>query len=376
MKVKRATPGPQLNSYGFPPAPHSTDVPAVRALFRVDAGPHIGLGHLQRCLSLATALHQLGATCIFLTNGDPTVQNRIAAHGFEPIRLDGVETGGAVDLKQTLDTVTRYPCDAVVVDSYHVDADYLGRLRAMGLFTVAIDDLARYLFPCQLVVNGGAHAHQLAYRSSSGDTRFLLGPRYALLRPEFWDVPPRVVRDTVQNILVTLGGADPHNLMPQLLRLLDDLPGDFTMTAIVGPFFQNRAEVEYAARNCRRSVGLVDAPDSVRDLMLEADLAISAGGQTLYELAATGTPTVAVQVAQNQAASSHALAKEGVVRVAGRVGEVELIGRIKDEVCVLMASRDARVAMCKAAQRLVDRQGAVTVAELMCFDEQAEGRSK
>lgn len=175
---------------------------------------------------------------MFLTNGDPTVQDRVASFGFEANTLNGEKPGGIRDLKHTLNMAARYRCDAVVVDSYHVDANYLERLRAAGLFVMAVDDLARYPFPCQLVVNGGAHTQQLPYRSSSADTRFLLGPEYALLRPEFWDVPPRTVRETVQNVLVTLGGADLYNLMPEFVDLLDDLPGDFTVTAIVGPFFE------------------------------------------------------------------------------------------------------------------------------------------
>lgn len=223
--------------------------------------------------------------------------------------------------------------------------------------------------PCQFVANSGGRS-RLPYRSSSGDARFLLSLQYALLRPEFWGVPPRTVCDTVQNILVTVGGADPHNLMPRLLDLLDELPSDFTVTIIVGPFFENRAEVERATKGCRRLVRLVYAPSSMRDLMLEADLAISASGQTLYELAATGTPTVALQVAENQAGSLQALAAEGVVRVAGCVGEDRLLANIRATVRELLGSRDTRAEMSTAGWRLVDGWGAVRLADSI-IDSQA-----
>ena len=334
-------------------------------LFRVDAGPEIGLGHLQRCLSLALALQRRDTTCVFLRSADPTVQDQVAASGFHTERLDGVEPGNSGDLKQTLAMLARYRCDAVVVDSYHVEADYLGRLRAAGLFVVAVDDLARYPFPCQLVVNGGAYAPQMPYRALLGDTTFLLGAQYALLRPEFWNIPTRTVRDTVRTLLVTLGGADPHNLMPGFLGLLDGLPADFTVTAIVGPFFENRAAVEHTARGCLRVVQLVDGPESLRDLMLEADLAVSAGGQTLYELAATGTPTVAVEVANNQAPNLKALAADGVLRVAGCLGQAGLLDRLGETVQTLLDNQDARATMSGAGQRLVDGRGAVRVAEVM-----------
>ena len=340
-------------------------MPRRSVLFRVDAGPDIGLGHLQRCLSLASALRRFDARCIFLTNRVRAVQSRVRAFGFEADRLEGLESGGTENLKRTLEKAVRHQCDAMVVDSYHADADYLGLLRATGLFVVAVDDLARHPFPCQLVVNGGAHALHLPYRSSSGDTRFLLGPRYALLHPEFWDTPPRTVQQTSGNVLVTLGGADPHNLMPMLLSVLDDLPGEFTVTAIVGPFFKNRTEIQATANGCRRPVRLIRSPDSIRDLMLQADLAISAGGQTLYELAAAGTPTVAVQVADNQVASMRALVAEGVVYTGGCVGEARLRDRVREAVKMLLADKDTRARMIAAGQRLLDGQGARRIAEVM-----------
>ncbi len=332
-------------------------------LFRVDTGPQSGLGHLQRCLSLAMALHRLGAKPIFLTGEHLNVQQRIGAFNFSWVGLSGARPGSHEDLECARAAAVSFGAAFAVVDSYHVDEGYFHGLRAAGLFVAAIDDLAAHAFPCQLVVNGGAHAYQLSYLSSSGDTRFLLGPRYALLRPEFWSVPRRTVRDAVQNILVTLGGADSGNLMPRVLGLLSDLPGDFAVTAIVGPFFEKRREVEAAAERCRRSVRLVYDPYTIRDLMLDADMAVSAGGQTLYELAATGTPMVAVQVADNQATALRVLAVEGVAcMVEGQDGSV-LIDRLGKAVLRLLKSYGVRVEMSAAGLRLVDGWGAQRVSE-------------
>lgn len=334
-------------------------------LFRVDASPQIGIGHLQRCVSLAIALQKLGARCLLLTNQDQVVRQRAAAPGLDVEALNGVEPGGVEDLKHALAVATRRRSDVIVVDSYRASVDYLENLRAAGLLVVAIDDLAQFPFPCQIVVNGAARARALPYRSSSGDTRFLLGPEYVLLRPEFRDIPPRAPKEIVQNILIVLGGADPRNLMPELLARLDELTYDFTVTAVVGPFFENRDEVAALAKRCGRMVWLMDAPDSVRDLMLAADLAISAGGQTLYELAATGTPTVALQVADNQSFNLQALAAEGVIRVAGAVDEMGLFDVVLREVQALMVESGTRAQMAKAGQQLVDGRGANRLAQII-----------
>lgn len=336
----------------------------ARVLFRVDSGSKIGLGHLHRCLALAEVLRRLGAGCLFLTSGEPPVQSRVTVSGFEALSLNEADLGGPGDLSLVLKTARDRNQGIVVVDSYHVDAAYLSELREAGRFVVAIDDLALFSFPCQLVVSGSVYAKDLPYRSSSGDTRFLLGPEYAPLRPEFWGVPPRKVRPAGQSLLVTLGGADKHDLMPKLLGLLADLPGDFTITAIVGPFFKNLAETEEIVKGSQRLVRLIPAPESLRDLMLAADVAISGGGWTLYELAATGTPTITLVLADNQRYNVQSMEKQGVVVSGAVMPEQGVVNeRLPKTARWLLDNYDKRCEMSRLAQALVDGKGAQRVAQ-------------
>ncbi|HEV2495918.1 MAG TPA: UDP-2,4-diacetamido-2,4,6-trideoxy-beta-L-altropyranose hydrolase [Terriglobia bacterium] len=339
----------------------------TRILFRADLGAGIGLGHWVRSVSLAAAARDMGAYCQLLAVGtsksDVSTHRVVARSGFDSEFLEQVALGGREDFERTLTMALRHASDVVVVDSYHANAQYLEGLRAAGFVVGAIDDLAEGPFACHIVVNGGAQASELSYRSSSGDTTFLLGPRYALLRPEFWSLPHRVVTPTVKSILVTLGGGDLHNLMPKLIVSLRDLPEDVRIGAVLGPLITDRNEIELAASTCRGHVSLVEAPDSLRDVMLGADLAIAAGGQTSYELAAAGTPAVVIEVAENQAASVKALARAGVVRLAGRAGDPNLVERVRVAVQELCRDGSARQAMAFRGQTLVDGRGAPRVAE-------------
>lgn len=337
-------------------------------LFRVDAGARVGLGHLQRCLSLASALRQLDVRCVFLAAGEPAVRDRVVGAGFGVHTLNGVASLDETDLRQTLDTAAHEGCEGIIVDSYTADESYLGRLRGAGLMVVAIEDTSSVPFPCHLLVNGGAQAPALPYRSSTGDTRFLLGPEYALLREEFWSVPARAVADPVRpvrKILLTMGGSDGRNLTPLVLRLLEPLASDFDVTAVVGPFSKNHAEIEAVVAQCRRSVSLVRAPCSVLDLMLQADLAVSAGGQTLYELAAAGTPTLAIQVAENQAGNVNCLAQRGVVRPMLFESKEQLRTELPEAVTRLLTASNERMQMSQAGRRLVDGLGAKRTAKIL-----------
>ena len=68
---------------------------------------------------------------------------------------------------------------------------------------------------------------------------------------------------------------------------------------ILGPAFSHKAEIERMADDNTVIYRNVEA-EVMRDLMLAADLAISAAGQTINELAITGLPSVIFKVAENQ----------------------------------------------------------------------------
>ncbi|MDA1129829.1 MAG: UDP-2,4-diacetamido-2,4,6-trideoxy-beta-L-altropyranose hydrolase [Chloroflexi bacterium] len=335
-----------------------------KVLFRVDADHRIGLGHLQRSLSLAAALRASGTESVFFGLADEHSGERVRGAGFPVSTLPAVDPWSSDDVSATLAAAKDHGCEAVVVDSHELGADYLALLRSGGLYVIARDDLALFPFPCQVVVNGNADAPQLPYRSTSGDTAFLLGPRYIVLGSDYQDNPPSAAAgDSVSNVLVILGGTDHYGLMPKILSSLAEAPGGFSVTAVIGPYFRNVPAVESAAEQAGRQITLVHSPDSVQQYMLQADLAISAAGQALYELAATACPTVAIQIASNQAGQMRAMEQAQAVRVAGNAEIEDVIPRLTAAVSALIFDLEARVSLGAAGRRLVDGQGAVRVAQ-------------
>ena len=335
----------------------------VKVLFRVDASTKIGLGHLLRSLSLALALKTLGTESLFLTNNLSSSQKQVEPHGFAVNALPSVGSWTAEDIKSTLELADWNGCRTILVDSHEVGEDYLAQLRSAGLFVIVRDDLALQPFSCQMLISGNADAGQLPYHSSSGDTQFLLGPKYIVLRPEYQGLPTRNISASVHNVLVILGGADSKNLMPSILNLLDKIPGDFAVTAVVGPFFDNLTHIQAAAKNANRIISLIYCPDSVHDLMLEADLAISAAGQTLYELACTGCPSVAIKVASNQLGQMQAMERAGFLQGSIDAGDRDCWDIIGESAAHLLIDPTARQRLSTTGQQLVDGQGAQRVAE-------------
>ena len=322
--------------------------------FWVAAGPIIGFGHLRRCLTLAAILNEHGVRTYFLLDAAP---DAVALANAEGQPAQSVAAG-----EPPVHQLTKLPerIAAIVVDSYVFKPQCFARLRACVPLIIAIDDNADRELDADLIVNGSAGADALNYPLQTGATH-LLGTDYMLLRPEFAAVPARDIHTDIQRVLVTVGGSDPRNLTSQLVQwTLEALPGVF-VDAILGPLFEPRGGSQWVNHSAD-AVTLHQNTRLMRDLMLSADLAITAGGQTTYELAACGTPSLGIRVADNQTINLSGLSKAGTLLWVGDADDDHLGPTLKGALVHLGASRDERAHMSARGRRLVDGRGAARAA--------------
>jgi UDP-2,4-diacetamido-2,4,6-trideoxy-beta-L-altropyranose hydrolase len=330
--------------------------PGSSVLFRLDVGAGVGLGHFQRCLALANALQERGASPMFLCPPDDFVRARLAEAGI-PLRELDAEPGGDADLHLLLETAKASRAAAIVIDSYRIDAGYLRAVRPARPLVV-IDDLAEFPFSCELVVNAGILAPELPYRDAA--TR-LLGPRFAMLRRELWEAAPVPVRPRARRVLVTVGGGDPGSVLPSLVRAVTRTE-NLEATIALGPFATPTADLLEAIDSADRRASLHEGATSLVPLQRETDIAVSAGGQTLYELLRLGVPTIALHTADNQAPAVERLAQEGIVCGGLAARTPDTYDELTDLLVRLAADRPARAAVAASGPRLVDGGGARRVA--------------
>jgi len=324
-----------------------------RIAFVVSGGRISGLGHVQRCTALASALTIHGFTCMFVVEGDDSAATEARAAGF------GAKLAEQTDI---CDEVRRTAAQVVVVDSYQLHDAQLRSLAKVCPRIVVIDDLADRQLPVSIVVNGAVGARRELY-GDSGVARYLLGPAYVLLRPEFAEPVRRSERPQVERVLVTVGGSDARNITPRLVDwVIEELP-DAAVDVVVGPFFTNPSPVSDNAGRVGRRLSLVRNPRQIREFMLAADIAVCAGGQTTYELAATGTPALGIQLAPNQRFNLEGLSKAGTLRWVGEVNDPELAVALRTALRDLANRPLDRAAMTSAGTRAVDGHGCQRVAE-------------
>lgn len=330
-----------------------------RVAFRTGGGRHIGLGHVRRCLSLALAIRDLGAQSLFLLDGDPEACGLAEAEGFDTIRIRPER-----DLEDTVRQCRDLNMGAIVADSYAFSTSYFRGLGEAARVVAVLDDLADRELPVNLVINGSAGAERSRYR---GETRtaYLLGPQYILLRPEFAAAPARTDTDPVGRVLITVGGSDPNNLTVRLMRWTAKTLGPVQQDVVVGPLFEPLEALKAEANTAAGSIVLHENRQDMRSLMLASDLALCGGGQTTYELAAAGTPTIAIRTAENQTVNLKGLSAAGSLAWVGDANDVDLESKLTRELKELAGDTTRRAAMSRVGRTLVDGQGAVRVARTL-----------
>jgi UDP-2,4-diacetamido-2,4,6-trideoxy-beta-L-altropyranose hydrolase len=186
----------------------------------------------------------------------------------------------------------------VAIDGYHFDEAYVARAQGAGCRVLHLDDMAHLSrYTADIVVNQNAHAGTLRYRTGPR-TKLLAGPRYAILRPEFSQVrPPWRTRRRAKHLLITFGGADPHQLTEKAIRavsLLGRRPA-LTVTVVVGGANPRWRRIARLAKATDDRIRLVRAATNMAEIMAAADLAVSSAGTTVWELAAMGVPALLIE---------------------------------------------------------------------------------
>ncbi len=333
--------------------------PSEPLLIRADASPEIGTGHVMRSLALAQAWQSKEGTVHFVEETTDGLEKRLRDEGITVWPLESTP-GKEGDAGETARKAQEVGAPWVVVDGYHFDGSYQRKLREEGVRVLFLDDYGHAdYYEADLVLNQNIDAEAALYADRSEDTKLLLGPRYALLRKEFWPwrEPRRIPQQEANRVLVTLGGADPDNCTEMVVGALGRLNReDVRCTVVIGGSNPNESSIAAAAERTDVSADLRSDVRDMASLMAEHDIAVSAGGSTCWELAFMGIPNVVILLANNQRGIAEGLEESGTALNLGWHEKVKK-EEIADQVEKLLRNDEQRLQMAREAQELVDGQG-------------------
>ncbi len=335
-------------------------------LIRTDASAEIGAGHLMRCLALAQAWQEKRGGVIFVTTEKPPIENRLKEERFEVVGLSSVERGSLEDAKQFSALATQKNANWVVLDGYAFNAAYQKEIKAAGHRLLVIDDNSEEKhYYADFILNQNLYAHEALYEGKKGpSTRLLLGTDYALLRKEFlkWQTWKREIPKRACKLLMTLGGG---NSLPFALEALRNLQNhkikNLEIILVTGLTGSNEKELQIALKNFPSKISLKSHIPDLSEWMAWADVAISAGGTTCWELAFMGVPTITIILADNQEKNAQELAESGVSVNLG--WHTKLSSSLEDSLKDLIENEKARSSMSRKGRALVDGEGSKRVVD-------------
>jgi len=357
-------------------------------LFRADANPNIGLGHIMRCLSIADAMAATSNSTILprgkqdikFVLADDQTSDLIKYRGYEPIILHTDYRVMDSEIEKWTELEDSIDADLIIVDSYFVTDHYLTYLREEVGRVCYLDDVLSFPYPTDILINYNAYAsaesYQRLYATCEQKPELILGPSYAPLREMFRDVTTREQKETVTDILLSTGGSDELHIALEFVKYLRDHPStDMTYHVLIGAMNTDKDEIRSLAVD-KDWIVLHENVADMRSLICSMDLVISAAGSTLYEICACGVPLITFFTADNQVPGAEAFEKLGLAINIGDLRKPESIkkgavisgtldSQAIEKMITYSLTTEARVKMSKRQRAIIDGHGAERLAEAL-----------
>ena len=286
-------------------------------LFRCDATPEIGSGHVMRCLSLALELKRMQIKAGF-------VVSELSSLGGSLIQKKGFsifETGtknpstplNIEDCNRTCSIAYKNQVGFVIVDHYSAQNNYIADLKTKRFKVGLIDDIPDRNFEgIDWILNQNIGITD-SYDNLSDSSVRLFGPDYALLRPEFEKVSLHR-KSLNRNVLVTLGGGDVQLETRQILEALASVNKSIRIR-VIGLAEEDVQSAQLGGHELRA----IPRTNRLIDHMQWADISIIAGGTTCWEMCRMGIPSLILILADNQAMNAKSLEKIGFAINLGKI---------------------------------------------------------
>ena len=331
----------------------------------MDSSPSAGLGHLSRCLALGQQLSDLGHDVIFLSAPPASHRPKIKNAGIE-LRHWPIRPGSREDIRLSHSAIKEYPESHIIVDGYLFGLEYLRNMTGAVRSLTVIDDFIRLPFyPVNMLIDHNPGAEQRRYPIPKHSFA-LLGSRYLMLTKEYASANREKANTaksgSVDRILITIGASDIGSFTLSALHSAVEAAPGARIDVVVGPGAAASLSSKVAAKYPQAH--LHHSPPSLDLLAEQADLAITAGGMTLWELASKSLPLVVVSVADNQVQHSKFIASQGAIEYLGSYTDV--IGKsLTVALRELIADRERRREMGEKAAAIADGLGTTRIADTL-----------
>ena len=357
----------------------------INVLIRADASHDIGTGHIMRCITLAKALKKQSVDVTFVSRHLPeNLQDSLESEGFtvkllsysldqnidELQHAHWLGASQLQDAQATAEIITNEIFDWVVTDSYALDYRWHQAIRPYTKKIMVIDDIADRKHDCDLLLDQNYYLDMESRYTDKvpADCQLLTGPKYALLREEFSELRKfaTIRSGDVKQILVNFGGIDPENYTAKVIKALANINKyKFDVDVVIGTQHPQKNQIQQLCSQLGYELHI--QTNKMAELMLEADLAIGAGGSTTWERCCLGLPSITIPIAENQEELVINIAEVGVIYYPKIKGDFK--SEIETHINALLGNPSLRKNISFVALNFVRANGVKDVASCLLKNE-------
>ena len=298
-----------------------------------------GMGHLVRQSHIAQLLRDRGNDITFF------IPDYLPAKAW----LDQYEF-----LHQILNEEKKEDGDLIILDIQNTTTAFKNKSKQNKNRVVSFEDLGEGRNHVDLLIDCN-----LDEENSLG-LPALFGHNYAVLAKEFevYHSKVREFKEPMASVLITFGGTDPHSMVPKLAKKILSIQPNISITLLTGPGSKNISLLKDLADK-NNKVTLLESTIKMAQTLFIHDAVFCAGGVTLHEAMAVGTPAFVINQVTHQIPKSQRAEKQGAAINLG-MNDFWNENRLPE---ILKFSAKTLGKMSQAGKSLIDGKGLKRIAD-------------
>jgi len=299
-----------------------------------EGGELFGFGHITRCLSIGKYFTEFGMVVDFIIDGDDSVSPILEDQSF--VLMEWLNNRSVL---QTLEDSS-----FILIDSLRVTNDQIKDLQKLDAEIIYIDDdeKRRNVLDRGFVIDWTVLAEEKKhFLPKKKGVTYLLGSKYTPIREPFKTNHRKIISKKIKTVFVSFGGSDVRDLTPIVLLTLSKKFPHLKKNVVIGLGSTNIDNVKLC-QDKNTTLVVNASAEKMSKLMQESDIAISSGGQTLYELVCVGLPTIAILLVENARDDTEGWSEVGAIDYIGSYDDQNLMNKLVKSVKELEEQNNRR----------------------------------
>jgi spore coat polysaccharide biosynthesis predicted glycosyltransferase SpsG len=278
-------------------------------LFRCDAAPDIGFGHVSRCLTLARYYQQnYDCRINFAIRRNDAVISKVRTE-FQVLQSN--ENSSFAYLRWLEDCIEKTDANILILDVRDgLRAADLVNLKQKGVLVVSIDDPEEKRLGADILFYPPVpQVQEMDWFGFKG--KLFSDWPYAIVSQKM-DEQHMLTHGRQIELLISMGWSDPADLTLLALEAVEHIERTIDITLVIGGGFRSRDKIISIINASHHKIEVAEEPDSVISLLSASRLALVSFGVTAYEAAALYVPTILVCLTLDHAKAASAFHDTGI----------------------------------------------------------------